>query len=184
MQSTTKVVTAFLLCLISATFITGGHAQPLPVQRVAGGVAGPQVGQLAPEFALQDLDGTLRRLSDYRGKVVLLNFWSTWCTPCREEMPSMQRVYERLRKRGFDILAVSLNVEGKPPVEAFMKELKLSFPALLDPKKEAARLYRIYALPTTFLLEKDGKIAYKLIGVREWDDPDSLQLIEGLLREK
>jgi len=123
MQITTKVVTAFLLGLISATFITDGHTQPSPIQRGAGRVIGPQVGQFAPDFALPDLDGTLRRLSDYRGKVVLLNFWSTWCTPCREEMPSMERAYERLRKKGFEILALSLNVEGKAPVEAFMKEL-------------------------------------------------------------
>lgn len=184
MQSTTNVVAAFLLFLISTALITGSHAQTWPVQRFAGGVIGPQVGQFAPDFSLLDLDGMLRRLSDYRGKVVLLNFWSTWCTPCREEMPSMQRAYERLRKKGFEILAVSLNVEGKPPVEAFMKELKLSFPALLDPKKEAGRLYRIYALPTTFLLEKDGRIAYKLIGVKEWDDPDSLRLLEDLLQRK
>lgn len=174
-RSSLYLLASVFLVTSVAGFAGPGHAEHKPAHVFL------DVGRPAPDFALPDLDGTLRRLSDYRGKVVLLNFWSTWCTPCRTEMPSMQRAFERHRRNGFEILAVSLNVEGKPPVTEFMKDLKLTFTTLLDPKKEVARLYRVYALPTSYVIDKQGKIAYKLIGEKDWDDAHSHELIQGLL---
>ncbi|MBI3988531.1 MAG: TlpA family protein disulfide reductase [candidate division NC10 bacterium] len=174
-RSPLRFLANFLLVGLTAVFAARGHAEHKPSHVFL------DVGRPAPDFTLPDLDGTTRKLSDYRGKVVLLNFWSTWCTPCRTEMPSMQRSFERHKGNGLEILAVSLNVEGKPPVEQFMKELKLTFKALLDPKKEVATIYRIYALPTSYVIDKQGKIAFKLIGEKDWDDPHSHELIQGLL---
>lgn len=94
----------------------------------------------------------------------------------------MQRALERHNANGFEILAVSLNVEGKPVVEEFVKEYNLTFLVLLDPKKEAGRLYRVYALPTSYVIDKEGRIAYKLIGELDWDDLPAQQFIDGLLR--
>jgi len=169
------LLASVFLVTVVAGLATPGHAEHKPAHVFL------DVGHPAPDFTLPDLDGTPRKLSDYRGKVVLLNFWSTWCTPCRTEMPSMQRAFQRHKGNGFEILAVSLNVEGKPPVVEFVKELKLTFMILLDPKKEVARIYRVYALPTSYVIDKQGKIAYKLIGEKDWDDAHSHELIQGLL---
>lgn len=176
-----KPFVRFLVGLM-IVFVGGHHAQALAAEKHPKGHIGLEVGYLAPDFALPDLEGKVRRLSDYRGKVVLLNFWSTWCKPCREEMPSMQRAFERHNRHGFEIVAVSLNVEGKPVVEEFVQEFDLTFTVLLDPKKRTGRLYRIYALPTSFLVDPEGGIAYKLIGTREWDTEASWQLIQGLFQ--
>lgn len=175
----------FVAWLVGLTLVSLGSARPDEAQAAKKHPpwhTGLEVGYLAPDFALPDLGGKVRRLSDFKGKVVLLNFWSTWCQPCRDEMPSMQRAFERHNRHGFEIVAVSLNVEGKSAVEEFVKELNLTFPVLLDPKKEAGRLYRIYALPTSFLVDPEGGLAYKLIGVREWDTEASWQLIQKILQ--
>lgn len=176
---------ALVAWLVGLTLVTLGSVRPdeaAAARRHPPGHFGLEVGYLAPDFALPDLEGKVRRLSDFKGKVVLLNFWSTWCQPCRDEMPSMQRAFEQHNRHGLEIVAVSLNVEGKPVVEEFVQEFNLTFPVLLDPKKEAGRLYRIYALPTSFLVDPEGGIAYKLIGAREWDTEASWQLIQRILR--
>lgn len=177
-----KVVVVWLAGL---TLVTLGSFRPDEAQAARmhpPGHFGLEAGYLAPDFALPDLEGKVRRLSDFKGKVVLLNFWSTWCKPCRDEMPSMQRAFEQHNRHGFEIVAVSLNVEGKPVVEEFVQEFNLTFPVLLDPKKEAGRLYRVYALPTSFLVDPEGGIAYKLVGAREWDTEASWQLIQKILQ--
>jgi len=174
----------FVAWLVGLTLVLLGSTRPdeaWAARMHPPGHFGLEVGYLAPDFALPDLQGKVRRLSDFKGKVVLLNFWSTWCKPCRDEMPSMQRAFEQHNRHGFEIVAVSLNVEGKPVVEEFMQEFNLRFTVLLDPKKEAGRLYRIYALPTSFLVDPEGGIAYKLIGAREWDTEASWQLIQKIL---
>ncbi len=135
----------------------------------------------APDFTLPSLAGPSIRLADLRGKVVLLNFWSTWCLPCRTEMPSMQRAYARLRSREFEILAVSLNQETDATVRDFVQALQLTFPFLLDPTGDAGRLYRVHAIPISFLLDREGRIAHKAVGDLDWDGPKALALIEALL---
>jgi peroxiredoxin len=126
-------------------------------------------GQAAPLFSLPRLDGGAPvRLSDLRGKVVLLNFWATWCKPCEDEMPAMQRLYEGLAGTDFEMLAVSLDAE-RAPVEAFQERLGLSFPILHDPAKAVSEAYQTYRYPESYLIDRDGRILARYIGPRDWD---------------
>lgn len=142
---------------------------------------GLEVGLTAPAFALPDLAGTLHTLAQYRGGVVLVTFWSTWCAPCRTEMPALQALYETYREQGFTVLAVNLNVDGRGPVEAFVSELGLTFPILLDPGKEVGRAYRVFAIPASFLLDRQGRIASRRLGDPAWDQPQTRARVERLL---
>ena len=142
---------------------------------------GLEVGLTAPGFALPDLAGTLHSLAQHRGEVVLVNFWSTWCAPCRTEMPALQALYETYRERGFTVLAVNLNLDGHEPVEAFVAELRLTFPILLNPRKDVGRAYRVFAIPASFLLDRQGRIAYRRVGDPAWDQPQTRALVERLL---
>lgn len=125
-------------------------------------------GQEAPGFELPRLDGAAVRLADQRGKVVLLNFWATWCKPCEDEMPAMQRLYERLAGTDFELLAVSVD-EERTPVDAFRERLGLAFPILLDPGKAVAAAYQTHRFPETYLIDRDGRILARYIGPRSWD---------------
>lgn len=121
----------------------------------------PRVGDTAPDFQLLGLDGQVHKLSDYRGKVVMLNFWGTWCPPCKEEMPHMQEQYEKWQQAGLEILAVNLG-ESKITVDNFMQQNQLKFPALLDPQMAIRKKYGVYWYPTTFFIDRKGKITAKV----------------------
>ena len=120
-------------------------------------------GKPAPDFKLKTLDGKEVSLSDYRGKVVLINFWATWCPPCREEMPLFTKVYRKYKGRGFEILAVSTD-SSIDPVKKFVKEYKLPFPVLMDDGKVSTELYRVQGLPTSFLIDREGRIVKVRLG--------------------
>jgi peroxiredoxin len=136
---------------------------------------------VAPDFAVPDLAGQAVRLSAYRGQVVLVNIWATWCPPCREEMPSMERLHERLKDRGFVLLAVSQDEGPVAGVKAFVEQMKLTFPVLVDPDGEVGRKYGIWGFPESFLVDRDGRIVERVIGPRDWSAPDQIARIEGLL---
>lgn len=147
-------------------------------------------GTVAPEFVVDDLAGGLARLSDHRGEVVLVNIWATWCGPCRIEMPSMQRLYEKIGDDGFEIMAVSIDAEvgqfdfiGNPggDIEAFADSLGLTFPVLHNPSGDIQQLYRTTGVPETFLIGRDGIIYKKVAGGTEWDAPQHEELIQRLL---
>ena len=147
-------------------------------------------GTLAPDFEANDLEGGLDRLSDHRGEVVLVNIWATWCLPCRDEMPSMERLYQELGEDGFEIMAVSIDADlglfdltGNPggDIKAFADSLGLTFPILHDPSGGIQRLYRTTGVPESFLIGKDGIIYKKVAGETQWDAPQNLELIERLL---
>ncbi|HEV8674670.1 MAG TPA: TlpA disulfide reductase family protein [Methylomirabilota bacterium] len=147
----------------------------------------PTLGHRAPDFTLRDPDGKPVQLSRVLGeRAVLVNFWATWCPPCREEMPIMERAYREYGAKGLEILAVSIDagseaaVAGK--VKAFMAELKLTFPALLDPRGEVVRAYQLRGLPTTFLIDRTGVIRNIEVGYRDWIDADSRKKLETLLK--
>ena len=143
----------------------------------------PEVGYLAPDFTLPSLDGQTVRLSDFRGKkAILLNFWATWCAPCRLEMPTMDKTYQEYKSRGLEILAVSLDAGSNSVVKNFMDELSLSFPALLDPDMEVLRLYRQFSIPATFLIDKQGIVRHRELGYRDWTTPESRKLLEAISR--
>ena len=147
-------------------------------------------GTLAPDFEVRDLDGGMARLSDHAGEVVLVNIWATWCLPCRDEMPSMERLYQDVGKKGLEIMAISIdaelglfdftgNVGGD--IRAFADSLGLTFPIFHDPSGGIARLYLATAVPESFLIGRDGIIYKKTAGETEWDAPDNKELIQRLL---
>jgi peroxiredoxin len=138
---------------------------------------------IAKEFSLPDLDGNVHNLSSYRGKVVLINFWATWCPPCRQEMPSMQRVWEKFRDRGFVILALDVG-EDDETILPFVMEHDLDFPVLLDQDSKVVKKWPVRGLPTSFLLDTKGRLVYRAIGGREWDDSAFEKIILKLLEEK
>mgnify|MGYP001825639440 CR=1 FL=1 len=136
----------------------------------------------APGFSLADMDGESHALADYRGKVILLNFWATWCPPCRHEMPAMERLYQRFRDRGFVVLAVN-QWEEPDLVFAYTGDLNVfpSFPILFDPQSSVSQEYGVKGLPTSFVIDRQGRLVYRAIGGREFDHPDILQAIGDLL---
>ena len=126
-------------------------------------------GQPAPSFALPPLDGGAPvALDGLRGRVVLVNFWATWCGPCEAEMPAMQRLYAALAGPDFELLAVSVDT-SRDDVDAFRKRLDLHFPILLDPEKSASNRYQSYRYPESYLIGRDGTILARYIGPRDWD---------------
>lgn len=139
-------------------------------------------GDPLPDFTLSDMQGKQHSLSDYRGKVVMVNFWATYCGPCIKEMPSMQRLKEKLGGKPFAILAVDM-AEEKGAVEAFLKkhDIQVNFPILLNPEGDVVENWMITAVPTTFIVDPQGKIRYALFGGIEWDKPDVIETINGLM---
>ena len=141
----------------------------------------PARQKIADDFTLATPKGHKVKLSDYRGKLVFMNFWATWCPPCREEMPAMQRLWDQQKDKGFVILAIS--VDHDPGlVPSFVKNHKFTFPVLVDPKMEAANAYGVRALPSSFIIDRQGNMAALALGPRNWDNDAANSLIEGLAR--
>jgi peroxiredoxin len=137
----------------------------------------------APNFALNDLGGRTHRLSDFRGKVVFLNLWATWCPPCRMEMPSMERLYQRLRGTDFVMLAVSEDEGGAATVRAFVEQMQLSFPILLDEHGVLPSHYGVTGYPETFIIDRSGRVVHHAIGPEDWDSDAVYRFLRALLDE-
>ncbi|MEJ2662355.1 MAG: TlpA disulfide reductase family protein, partial [Desulfobacteraceae bacterium] len=131
------------------------------------------------EVRLNDADGRPVSLSDFRGKIVFLNFWTTWCPTCRIEMPSMEKLHQKFKDGDFALVTVNLQ-EPASRVKEFFKEFKLTFTALLDADGEVGIMFGINQIPTTYILDKQGRIIAKALGPREWDSPKSMALFEQL----
>jgi peroxiredoxin len=138
-------------------------------------------GRPAPNFSLAGLGGQKVSLTDYKGKVILLNIWATWCPPCVEEMPSMEKLYQELGGDGFEILAVSIDESGAQDVLPFMKKHKLSFPALIDPEGTIKSLYKTTGVPESFVIDKDGTLLEIVIGPRDWSAPEVIRYFRNLI---
>jgi len=140
----------------------------------------PWTGGATPALDLRALDGVRHRLADYRGRVVLVNFWATWCAPCRAEMPSIERLRRSLEGEPFVVLAVNV---GEPPdaIRAFAATVPMRFPLLLDPDRQATRDWRARALPITFIVGPEGRIRYQAVGERDWSDPDIRTRLRALM---
>ena len=136
----------------------------------------------APDFTLHDMDEAEHTLSGLRGNVVLVNFWATWCPPCRKEMPSLESLYQRYRERGFRVVAVN-QWESPDHVFSYMGELDVfpTFPILFDRKSEVADHYGVRGLPTSFIVDRNGRITHKAVGGRDFNHPDLIGQIEALL---
>ena len=139
----------------------------------------------APDFTLEDMDGKSYTLSSLRGKVVMINFWATWCPPCREEIPSMETVYLALRDKGFIVLAIN-QWETPDHVFSYMGQLDVypTFPILFDGDSKVSDSYGVKGLPTTMLIDKRGRVVYRAVGGRNFNHPEVRALIQQLLDEK
>jgi peroxiredoxin len=146
----------------------------------AVGLSQVRPGTRILDFELQDLQGKKVKLSGLAGQVVFLNFWATWCPPCRAEMPSMERLHARLKDKGLTVIGVDLQ-EGQREVEDFVHEYKLSFPIVIDRSGSVASAYGIRSIPTTYVIGRDGTILAGRIGGQEWDDPVIADFFEKLL---
>jgi len=142
-----------------------------------------EIGLPAPDFTFPSMAGKMVNLSDYRGKVVLVNIWATWCASCVDEMPSMEKLYQKLKGKDFDILAVSIDSLGAKVVAPFMKKYKLTFPALIDSAGAIKMGYRTTGVPESFIIDKDGILVKKIIGPLDWAKPETLHLFQRLIQK-
>ena len=133
----------------------------------------------APNFTLLDMNGVSHQLSDYKGKTVIINFWATWCPPCREEMPSMERAWNKIKDQNIVMFAVNVG-EDEDTIFTFLGDYPVSFTILLDTSGTMIDQWPVQGLPTTFVISPDGKLVYRAIGGREWDDEELLDLIRSL----
>jgi peroxiredoxin len=141
-----------------------------------------KLGEPAPNFQLRDLNGRLVTLSDLRGKVVLLNFWATWCGPCRVEMPAMEQLYRTFSRKDFEILAVSTDAQGVAITRPFQQENHLTFPILHDADYRVGLTYGARSLPMTFMVDRQGVVRHQIFGARDWGASEAHQLVQMLMK--
>lgn len=139
-------------------------------------------GKQAPDFALKSSTGENLRLSEYRGDVVMINFWATWCGPCRQEMPLLDELYERYERVGFNLLGVNIDDDSRRAME-MIEELGVDFPVLFDARKEVSRLYEVEAMPVTVLVDREGNVRYVHHGYKPGYEDKYLDQVRSLLRE-
>ena len=165
-------IIVLLLAIAAVNFLGPSFAEEKPAQPVASGAANtadssaPAEGEAAPDFVLTSLDGEAVRLSDYRGKKVILNFWATWCPPCKAEMPHMQKFYEDNKDQGIEVLAVNLTSidKGEESVQAFVEKFGLTFPIPMDRDGQLGPQYQAVTIPTTYIIDTEGIIQKKVVG--------------------
>ena len=174
----TTIVAAALWLILPA----GAARAQLPAPELSHELTRLETPLPAPDFTLEDMDGEKRSLSDYRGKVIMLNFWATWCPPCRREIPSMQSIYKDLGKSGFTVLAVN-EFEDPDHVFAYTGQLNVfpTFPILFDRDSTVSQSYKVKGLPTTVLIDKQGRIVYRAVGGRDFDHPEVRRIVNELL---
>ena len=139
-------------------------------------------GENAPNFTLKNLDGKEISLNQFRGKHVLINFWATWCGPCKIEMPSLEALYERFKDKNFVLLAISNDMFGANIVKPFVKAHNINFPVLLDQRLKVSNAFGVVSLPTTFMIDPQGKIIGALFGAEDWATPSNILYFENLLK--
>ena len=170
----------FAFCLLSGTPVALVAAELPPLSHSLT----KQTPKPAPTLKLNDLGGAFHDLAQLKGRVVLINFWATWCPPCRREMPSMERLAQHLKGEAFSVLAVNVG-ESVNDIELFTSQLdtSLSFPILLDRSSQTMQVWKIAGLPTTYLVDKKGRVVASAIGGREFDHPDMIQAIRAALKQ-
>lgn len=172
------LVAVVLLALFAMTF-SGCSDSPQPSPPPGP----PAVGQIAPDFTLSGLDGKTYSLASLRGKVVIVNFWATWCPPCREEMPSMEQLHRELADEGLVILAVNIEKDGRQTIPKLLAGNPHSFPILVDDQETVQKRYGVFKFPESFIVRKDGVIDDKVIGAIDWAHPPTIAYFRNLLKE-
>ena len=170
-----------MLCLLF-TAVTVSFADPLESALERMQVIVPKTRLAAPDFYLTDIEGHQVHLSDYAGQVVLLNFWATWCSPCLQEMPAMQKLWDRYHDKGLTIIAISADSNSQP-VKKYIKEMALTYPVLMDTDNKVQNAYEVVAVPMTYLIGADGKFSGLAMGVRDWASPEAFNLIDRLQQQ-
>ena len=173
---------AALGLIVSVNLWRSGHVS----SEMAGSLTGPvAAGKMAADFKLKDLKGNAVSLSSMRGKVVFLNIWATWCAPCREEMPSIESLYEKFRgDKDFVVLAVSQDTDGSKAVAPYVEKNGLSFTVLLDPQNEVGDEYNVSGIPETFIIGRDGRIVAHHLGPYDWSSGEMRAALEELIEAK
>jgi len=143
----------------------------------------PNRQQQAKDFNVAALEGGKLRLADLKGKVVFLNLWATWCAPCMEEMPAMERLWQRYKDQGLVVIALSMDSAGAKVVKPFMEQAKYTYRVGLDPKMEIAQLYGARSVPSTFIIDRSGVLRAIALGPREWDSRASFAYFDALLKD-
>jgi len=161
-----------LLFIAALLFNTVTHAVAPGVKKFPNPIA-------APNFSLSDIHGGTHKLSDYKGKVLIINFWATWCIPCKKEMPSLQRAWSILRHENVYVLGIAIN-ETVDAVEDFLKRHPVSFPLLIDRDSVVASDWAVLGVPTAYIVDQRGRIAMRIVGGYNWDDPTLLKSIRAL----
>jgi peroxiredoxin len=178
----------YRLLLLSLLIALAGSACPAWAQSKINYKVIPNLDAMkdnapTPDFSLPSPDGKKITLKDFRGKVVFLNFWASWCVPCREEMPAMERLYQEFQDKNFVVFAVSVKDRRQDAIN-FVKELKLTYPIALDPEGQVGLLYGAWGLPTTYLIGPKGEGLARAWGPAEWYSPPARNLIKELLDGK
>ena len=135
----------------------------------------------APNFCLEDLRGRRSELSNFKGKVVFLNFWATWCGPCKEEMPSMEMLFQQFKEKDFVFLSISVDYEGREPVKEFIQKKRYTFPVLLDPESSVLDLYEVRRIPTTIIIDREGRMIGRVVGPKDWKSHEITLLLNILI---
>jgi peroxiredoxin len=176
-------VRKLFLCISCFIFLTAMGATP-PAGSEKKPVSPSEIDKLekskAPDFSLKDLNGRPVTLSSLRGKVVLLNFWATWCPPCISEMPVFNRLYKEMRARGLEVVAISAD-RSEGYLRDYTSKHSLDFRVLYDENRDVVKRYKVFSMPTTFLIDKNGVIVEKFFGEYDWTDQDIKKKIEKLL---
>ncbi len=183
-----KILFSLCLVLVAASGCNEpGYGEPTAVSSQAETALQTQgsirIGGPAPDFKLWNLQGQAVSLSDYRGSVVFVNFWATWCGPCKVEMPAMERLYRDFQSKGLEILAVSTDAQGAVVTRPFQEKMGLTFPILHDSDYTIGRLYGARTLPMSFLIDRQGIIRHRIFGARDWHSPEAIRMIQTLLKE-
>lgn len=158
-------------------------SQPQEPPKPTDPALSPMDGKPLPDISFTAMDGKKVRLASFKGKVLFVNLWATWCAPCREEMPGMQKLYEQMKGENFEMIAISIDKDGMKAVSPFVKELGLTFPILLDVEQLAAGPFHITGVPETFLVNQDGIILHHLVGPAKWDRPEITNALKALTRK-
>ncbi len=173
----------FLIIFVAVVYyLESQKSGPLPFPRVELVAPGMRSAD-DMDFTLPDLSGNATRLSDFKGNVVLLNFFATWCLPCREEMPTLEKLFQTYKHKDFVVLGIASDTKGKEVVEPFVKEYNVTFPVVLDTESVVSRQYHVRGIPTIYLLDRQGKIAGTYVGGADWNSEEAHALIEQLLQE-
>ena len=173
-------ITGMAFCLMVAVVGIGSAAAPGTLSFAVRDAV--KLGELAPNFRLPDLHDHLVTLSDLRGKVVMVNFWATWCGPCRVEMPAMEQLYQILSRKDFEIIAVSVDTQGLAVTKAFQQDNHLTFPILHDADYHVGIVYGVRSLPMTFLIDRHGIVRHQIFGARDWGASEAQHLVKMLMK--